>query len=185
MIFGKTILFTSIGLILILLFQNTEKPTIIKKSLEYEGDKNNLSIFDDILLSDHKYEISDCLIKKFHCHSDKECLQVCNNKILSWTCSKGICTENISNISKPKCMFGNLRAIYDDNKRRFKYKCVCNSLYYGEDCSKHIKFCDYVVNDKCSCKKDSTLFKYYDQSEVCIPQKHYLIFLKQDHFKHQ
>lgn len=177
--FGKTCLFTSVGLILLILIYNTKKPL---KSQEYRPHKNSLSILDEIELSEHKYEISDCLIKQFRCNSDKECSQICNHNMLSWACIRGYCSVD-THIPKINCKFGTLRAVYDDFTKELKYNCVCDSLHYGVDCSKALKFCDKVKDNRCVCNEDSIRFRYYNSIDVCIPLKHNSLFSSQDHFK--
>lgn len=177
MIFNKTFVFTSVGFILLFIIYNTKKPLNT-----HNYDKSNMSILDDILHSEHKYESSDCLKKKFHCTTDKECLDVCDYKGLPWICLENQCAVN-TDIIKPVCIFGKLTAIYDSTRNEIKYKCVCSLLHYGDDCSKTIHFCDAVKENKCLCNSDSVLFKYYDDFDVCIPLIHRVLFSRQDNFK--
>lgn len=178
--FNKTFVFTSVGfIILFIIYNNKRSPRTLNS---FKSDKNNPSVLDDILFSEHKYEISDCTMKTFHCNTDEECQSVCNHN-LPWICSIGQCNVNTGGTPKPNCLFGNLRVTHDDNENKFKFQCVCDLFYWGVDCSKTVKFCNSVEEGKCLCDKDNVLFKYFNDYNVCIPKKHFILFSSQDHFQ--
>jgi hypothetical protein len=180
MIISKTFVLTSVGIILLFIVYNSKKSPVVEN---FENNKNHPTIVDELLLSQHKYELSDCLRVNIHCDSDIECSEICNQE-LNWECKKNQCTLK-NKIPKPNCIHGHLQIIYDPEKiEDIKYKCICtNAYYYGNDCSKIIKYCDNIEENKCVCRSDKVLMKYFEHYEVCVPRKHYKLFSKQSHFK--
>lgn len=144
----------------------------------------NSTVLDNLKLSSHKYEISDCFNMPIVCKSHNECTDICSNKI-EWRCDT-TCKPKLD-INPTFCTHGVLIYELDESQSNTISKCVCtNPMYYGPTCSIGTVFCDILKGSKCLCRNNNINFKWKTTQgktfDICIPKTHYRLFSNQPNF---